>query len=68
MHKRTPPYLKDLAIIMILAGFTLGIYFFLPNLTGNAVAKLTTTGSNIAGIISFIMGLLGIYLVGKIKQ
>lgn len=49
------------ASIIALPALTLGIIFFSPSLTGNAIANLSTQISNIIGAGLFIVGLIGTY-------
>lgn len=51
----------QLASIIAIAGIGVGIFFLSPNLTGNAIANLTTKTSSLIGAGLFIIGIVGSY-------
>ena len=57
---------KTFSIIGI-GGIVLSLFFLSPNLTGNAIANLTTKTSSIIGAGLFIVGLVGSYFWFKKK-
>jgi len=52
-------------LVVSLLGVVVSIFFLSPNLTGNVVGSLSKSGSNVFGIIMFVLGLLGIYVSFK---
>jgi hypothetical protein len=48
-------------LIILLLSFGAGLIFLSPNLTGNAIANLTTKTSSIIGVGLFIVGIVGSY-------
>ncbi|MBR9705985.1 solute carrier organic anion transporter [Candidatus Pacearchaeota archaeon] len=64
-RKRKP--LEHYFGIISLFGFVLGGFFLSPNLTGNAIANLTTKTTSIIGAGLFIAGIVGTYFWIKKK-
>jgi len=58
---------KKLTSIIGISALTLSLIFLSPNLTGNAIANLTTKTSSIIGASLFIVGLVGSYFWFKKK-
>ncbi len=54
-----------LALIIGISALTLSLIFLSPNLTGNAIANLTTKTSSIIGAGLFIVGIVGSYFYFK---
>ncbi|MEK6918049.1 MAG: hypothetical protein AABW51_03810 [Nanoarchaeota archaeon] len=50
---------------LILVG--IGLFFFVPNLTGNATGNLNASITNILGIALFVLGLVVVYFSFKKK-
>ncbi|MEK6945255.1 MAG: hypothetical protein AABW63_00495 [Nanoarchaeota archaeon] len=45
----------------------IGLFFFAPNLTGNAISDFNTSTTNIIGMVLFILGLVVVYFSFKKK-
>ena len=43
----------------------IGLFFFAPNLTGNAISDFNTSTTNIIGIVLFVLGLVVVYFSFK---
>lgn len=52
---------KHLTSIIGISSLILALFFLSPNLTGNAIANLTTKTSSIIGASLFIVGIVGSY-------
>jgi hypothetical protein len=48
---------KDLYFIATIVGFSLGIFFLSPNVTGYAVSNLNNGANNLIGVLSLVIGL-----------
>jgi hypothetical protein len=44
-----------------------GMIFLSPNLTGNVIGNMTKSSSNILGLILFVVGIVGVFIQGKVK-
>ncbi|MBU0894727.1 MAG: hypothetical protein KKF48_00490 [Nanoarchaeota archaeon] len=56
---------SKLSLIMVFFGFLVSIFFLSSNFTGNIIGNLSNSGSNYLGIVSLVIGLVGVYLWKK---
>ncbi len=58
-------FLERIASIGSIVAVGVGIFLISPTLTGNVIGNLNKTSLSLLGVILFVLGLIGAFLLGK---